>query len=533
MTRKLWIAVLIASLTIVLPRHDVSAHGFGGGGGRGGFGGGGGMRGGFGGYGGGGFGGMRGGYGGMRGGYGGMSSFSRTPSFSSYGRSGSGMSYGSRGVSEGMYGGRIDYGSRSGSYNTARGGTINYGAAGYGARGPGGGAAGRGVYGVEGTTAGGRSFADVGRAGGAVGPGGNAVAGRANLGAVSGPRGTAVAGSRGFAAAGTGGAAVAGRSYGAAGYHPYGYSNYGAYHSGWVHGYWNGHNNAIWGWRGPYWGGGGWGGMGWGFGMGMGLGMGLGWGLPFWGYGSALYGMGYMPYYNPYYYGAGTVVVDQPIMAVPYDYSQPIDTMSAAASESVTNPAMALFDAARASFHEGNYADALQKTNEALTKLPNDTTLHEFRALCLFALGRYDEAAATLYAVLSVGPGWDWTTLISLYPGVDIYTNQLRALEEYCTVHRDSATGRFVLAYLYLTAGQTDPAVDILKQVVALKPNDSLSARLLRQLDPSQEKTATVATTTTTAPSRRLPRRPTRRRRRARRSPGPGAPSRRPTRRSP
>ena len=53
----------------------------------------------------------------------------------------------------------------------------------------------------------------------------------------------------------------------------------------------------------------------------------------------------------------------------------------------------------------------LQKTDEALAKLPNDTTLHEFRGLCLFALGRYDEAAATVYAVLSVGPGWDWTTL--------------------------------------------------------------------------------------------------------------------------
>ncbi len=92
---------------------------------------------------------------------------------------------------------------------------------------------------------------------------------------------------------------------------------------------------------------------------------------------------------------------------------------------------MALFDAGRQSFHNGDYAGALQQTDQALAKLPNDTTLHEFRALCLFALGRYDEAAATLYAVLSVGPGWDWTTLISLYPNVDAYTTQLRALEDY------------------------------------------------------------------------------------------------------
>ena len=45
----------------------------------------------------------------------------------------------------------------------------------------------------------------------------------------------------------------------------------------------------------------------------------------------------------------------------------------------------------------------------------------------LFALKRYDEAAAALYAVLSVGPGWDWTTLISLYADPETYTQQLRA----------------------------------------------------------------------------------------------------------
>ena len=63
--------------------------------------------------------------------------------------------------------------------------------------------------------------------------------------------------------------------------------------------------------------------------------------------------------------------------------------------------------------------------------MPNDPTLHEFRALALFALGRYDEAAAALYAVLSVGPGWDWSTLISLYGNPETYTQQLRALESY------------------------------------------------------------------------------------------------------
>ncbi len=147
---------------------------------------------------------------------------------------------------------------------------------------------------------------------------------------------------------------------------------------------------------------------------------------------------------------------------------------------------MALFDAGRQSFHDGDYAGALQKTDQALTKLPNDTTLHEFRALCLFALGRYDEAAATLYAVLSVGPGWDWTTLISLYPNVDVYTAQLRALEEYCKAQTQSASARFVLAYHYLTEGFNDAAVRMLKQVAALKPADTLSSQAAQAARPAQ-----------------------------------------------
>ena len=97
--------------------------------------------------------------------------------------------------------------------------------------------------------------------------------------------------------------------------------------------------------------------------------------------------------------------------------------------------------------------------------------------------------------MLSVGPGWDWTTLIGLYPDIDTYTAQLRTLEGYCQSHTDSASARFVLAYHYLTQGYTDAAVTILKQVVALKPGDALSAKLLRQLDPSQDAAAAAAPT--------------------------------------
>jgi len=486
MNRKSSLPSVLALLAVLLAGGPISAfHGFGGG-----RGGGGGFREGGGGGSGEGFRGETGGDHGQnfREDAGEKESLSRTPSFSvgrwHEGNNGSGISYGSRGAAEGMREGEIKQDERSGSDHTAPGGTIDYGAAGAGARVAVVHAARRGVAGVVGATAGGRSHAAVGRAGGTVEPGGEAVAGRSNLMVASGPRGTTAEGAREFAASGSG-EVSAGSFAGASPLRPNGFNAYGGYHKNWHHGYWGGHDSAAWGWRNRYWG------RGKGYrGWGLGLGLGLGYGLPSWGYGSWLYDLGYMPYDDPYYDdgGADAAVV----IASTYDYSQPIDTTSAAADESDTDPAEVIFDLGRASFKHNNYTDALQQADSALAELPGDTTLHEFRALGLFALKRYDEAAAALHAVLSVGPGWDWTTLISLYPDIGTYTTQLRTLEEYCQSRTDSATARFVLAYHYLTQGYTDAAVSLLKQLATLKPGDALSARLLRQLDPSLDPAVAV-----------------------------------------
>ena len=267
-------------------------------------------------------------------------------------------------------------------------------------------------------------------------------------------------------------------------------NRYLGYHQRWLHGYWNGHYPGGWGWRGGYgypgygyWGGYGgglgYGGLGWGLGSGLGLGLGLGagYGLSSWLFGPMLYNWGYSSYSNPYY--GGTTVVQQPLI---YDYSQPIDATGSPPDEGVTNQAMSTFDQAREAFKQGDYPRALSLTDQALPHVPNDPTLHEFRALTLFAMGRYDEAAAALYAVLSVGPGWDWSTLISLYGSPDAYTQQLRALEDYATKNPRSAAARFVLAYHYLTEGHPEEAASQLKEVVALQPKDQLSAQLLQQL---------------------------------------------------
>jgi len=201
-----------------------------------------------------------------------------------------------------------------------------------------------------------------------------------------------------------------------------------------------------------------------------------------------LYNWGYSNYYNPYYGGYGdggnTVVVQQPVV---YDYSQPIDPQSPPPDESVATQAVTTFDTAREAFQAGDYARALDLVDQALKSMPNDSALHEFRALVLFALKRYDEAAAALYAVLSVGPGWDWTTLISLYADPETYTQQLRALEAYCSQNPQSAPARFVLAYHYLTEGHAEAAVRQFQIVSALQPKDRLSAQLIQQLQKTDQ----------------------------------------------
>jgi tetratricopeptide (TPR) repeat protein len=280
---------------------------------------------------------------------------------------------------------------------------------------------------------------------------------------------------------------------------------YMGYHQGWYHGAWNGNFGGGWGWR-PYgygYGGFGLGGFG-GYGLGWGLGMGMGWGLSSWMFGPMLYNWGYSNYYNPYYgsgygLGGGNTVVAQPVV---YDYSQPIDPQSATPDQAVVSQATTVFDSAREAFRSGDYTRALELDDQALKTTPSDATLHEFRALCLFALQRYDEAAAVLYAVLSVGPGWDWTTLISLYGDPETYTQQLRALENYCSQNSQSPAPRFVLGYHYLTQGHAEAAVRQFTIVNKLQPKDQLTAQLIQQIQHTEQGTAgTAATPATSAPA--------------------------------
>ena len=209
----------------------------------------------------------------------------------------------------------------------------------------------------------------------------------------------------------------------------------------------------------------------------------LGWGLAGWGLGSLWYSSGYAPYYNPYY-------AAMPGMAGAYNYAQPIPVAAPAPVAGGLNPAAGNLadagnpdiDLAIEKFRAADYAGALALVDGVIRVQPSDAAAHELRGLILFAMEDYSLAAATVHSVLAVGPGWDWTTLSSLYSNIQIYTTQLEALENYVNLHPRQADARFLLAYHYMTAGHTDAAKEQLEGVVALLPSDDLAANLLRMV---------------------------------------------------
>jgi len=142
------------------------------------------------------------------------------------------------------------------------------------------------------------------------------------------------------------------------------------------------------------------------------------------------------------------------------------------------------FEQGLAEFKAGRYQQSLTQFDATLRQLPRDPVVHEVRALNLFALGQYQQAAAGLNALLAAAPGMDWTTMAGLYGSVDDYSKQLRALESHCKANRDDAPAAFVLAYHYLVAGHQEAAVNALKAVVRLQPKDVIAKRMLDSIAP-------------------------------------------------
>ena len=138
-------------------------------------------------------------------------------------------------------------------------------------------------------------------------------------------------------------------------------------------------------------------------------------------------------------------------------------------------------------------------TDEALKVLQNDATLHEFRALVLFAVGRMTSprghsTPCSQSDLAGTGRPWPVSTKYRRLH------ERLRKLEAFVSANRTSTAGRFVLAYHYLTQGNTDAGVSQFKEVVALTPQDTLSAQLVKQFSPPATVPDAAAATTVSPP---------------------------------
>lgn len=214
-----------------------------------------------------------------------------------------------------------------------------------------------------------------------------------------------------------------------------------------------------------------------------------------WGLGGL--GLGYTSYANPYYIASPTTV---------YNYSQPLvvevpvavadtgvidDSYSAARAAQPPEPAQppvnaALITEGLDSFRIADYAKAIKYWDDAIQQDASDPVLHELLALGFYATGEYQTAAAVLNALLAASPGMDWTTLSGLYGDIDLYTQQLRRLENHIEQQPDDAAAMFVLAYHYLVTGAHEEAADLLEAVVRLQPEDQVARDILQGLTSPQ-----------------------------------------------
>ena len=92
--------------------------------------------------------------------------------------------------------------------------------------------------------------------------------------------------------------------------------------------------------------------------------------------------------------------------------------------------------------------------------------------------------------------------MVGLYPSVDVYTAQLRSLEEYARENPRSAAAHFVLAYQYMVQGHHDVAAGQFERVVELQPNDTLSAKFAQMFAKKDRAAAPGSTPSNTPPAR-------------------------------
>jgi tetratricopeptide (TPR) repeat protein len=205
------------------------------------------------------------------------------------------------------------------------------------------------------------------------------------------------------------------------------------------------------------------------------------WGVSAWTMGNLIFNSGYQNFRNPF--PAPPVINSAGITII--NYTAPITVAAAgfppgdeASETAAAEKASEAMEEALTTFRKGDFETALTAVDKAISAVPGDPAMHEFRALVFFSMGRFNDAAGVLNPILASGPGWDWTTMTGLFESQDDYVKLLRKLEEHQLANPDSAAANFLLGYHYLVLGHLEQALELFEKSAKLEPTDIVSAGL-------------------------------------------------------
>lgn len=192
---------------------------------------------------------------------------------------------------------------------------------------------------------------------------------------------------------------------------------------------------------------------------------------------------GYLPYHNQYHSPVSRVIVPsirysvapstQYVVPSTPEISPTARVASSRPIFSSRRPAntgelvSAFRTKAQEEFYNGHYEAALSDVNEALGVTPNDTELHQLRALALFAQGRYGNASGTIRPLNEAGTTWNWDAMIGHYPSENVYERQFRRLENHVNNNPNESSARYLLGYHYQVGGHLSAAEMMYEQAAA------------------------------------------------------------------
>ena len=133
-------------------------------------------------------------------------------------------------------------------------------------------------------------------------------------------------------------------------------------------------------------------------------------------------------------------------------------------------------------FREGKYEQAVQDWRHALVDDPQNGAIVLLLSQALFAAGQHVEAAGALQAALSMLPEDKWGTVVfhykELYPNIQNYTDQLRAVEKLGDANPDLPASHLLLGYHFGYLGYPREAVKELKKTLESSPKDEIARKL-------------------------------------------------------